>query len=395
MSLLRSYEFIIVPPTATVGRYVKYYGFNEPKLRQNVELEDDRTAVDYATRLLAYYFKTYKPVTREQAIAAGMPAEFQRFQPEVIVNCNNDGWSFTVKWGENYYDEYWSGFFGPDRNSQVPTPTPTPTPTATPTPTPFLAPTFTPTPTPTPTQVPEYRTDGLVSYYNFGMTGSYPGSGSVIRNLVGPGLLELQGSPTYSLTRVTKTGYMQFNSASGDYAYGSSSLPLLPSWSVEMWIQTPRLPLNDVSSLFCSEYGSGNVNYNIGIQRTVSKTYSWRNSTLTSGIYVNGISFWYETDGNLQGRLSSATWYHVVGTYDGSNLYFYVNSQPNLTKPNKRLAQGGPNHFLMAPPDTVPGVEPVKTKLYSGGVSLIRIYGRALTPTEVNDTYNASKNSYR
>ncbi len=83
--------------------------------------------------------------------------------------------------------------------------------------------------------------------------------------------------------------------------------------------------------------------------------------------------------------LENNTWYHLVGTYDGNTLKFYLNSslidelehQGGISYGNNNLFIGA-NGYYLANPD----------HYMNGKIDDIRVYNRALSETEIDDLYN-------
>ena len=87
------------------------------------------------------------------------------------------------------------------------------------------------------------------------------------------------------------------------------------------------------------------------------------------------------------GSMTANQWYHVVVTYDGSNVIGYVNGSPADT-----AARTGPisyaDNTLIVGASTLGSAHP-----FHGKVDDFRIYHRVLSPAEVSDMYNNGSGS--
>lgn len=85
----------------------------------------------------------------------------------------------------------------------------------------------------------------------------------------------------------------------------------------------------------------------------------------------------YDTTWNSP--ITVGAWYHLAGTYDGSMMILYVNGLPTQTKTGS-LTIG--NNVLPLYMGSAQG-----TNGFGGMLDEVRIYNRALTPTEIQDLY--------
>ena len=75
-------------------------------------------------------------------------------------------------------------------------------------------------------------------------------------------------------------------------------------------------------------------------------------------------------------------WYHVVGVYDGAHIHIYVNGQLENSKSRS-------GNLLVSSSDVNIGRTTTESKgrYFPGLIDEVRIYDRALTPTEIQDHY--------
>ena len=91
--------------------------------------------------------------------------------------------------------------------------------------------------------------------------------------------------------------------------------------------------------------------------------------------YRDGRCYWYISDGSnsVNIGLGLGMWHHVVGTYDGKRMALYANGALVDSKPlSIPIKRGGA--FLIGASDR---------GYFSGGISGVRVYNRALRPDEV------------
>ena len=212
---------------------------------------------------------------------------------------------------------------------------------------------------------------GLVFHLDAGNTASYSGSGSTWNDLAGSGLTTtLFNSPTYSSDN---GGYLSFDPSSSQYGKTSASLSELTRWTVEIW------------HYYSATNGSGNpcilseVWSNTPINFTIGSAAFGGNTTLQAA-YFNSI--WYYTAANYS--LPSVGWYHIVGTYDGTTIKLYINNVSTRTQASAgTVGSSGLGIHIMRRWDT--------GNYWGGRISIVRIYSRALTSTEITTNYDASK----
>jgi hypothetical protein len=74
-------------------------------------------------------------------------------------------------------------------------------------------------------------------------------------------------------------------------------------------------------------------------------------------------------------------WYHIVGTYDGSKIRFYLNGiAVDSSSYTGQMTDSGQNLFF--------GKYGNSNNYLPGSISEIRIYNRALSPAEITTLYN-------
>jgi hypothetical protein len=218
-----------------------------------------------------------------------------------------------------------------------------------------------------------YVTGGLLFFLDAGNSASYPGTGSTWTDLAGSGLTTtLFNSPTYSSAN---GGYLSFAPASSQYGQTSASLATQSVWSVEVWHYYTNTNNGPFSCILTEVWNSTPINFTLGCV-------SGSTSSLQAA-YFNSI--WYATTGSYS--LPSVGWYHIVGTYDGTNIKLYVNNVLTQTQAS-----------VVTPARSNLGIRFMRrwdTGDYWGGrLAIIRIYNRALLASEVTTNYEASKGRF-
>ena len=99
------------------------------------------------------------------------------------------------------------------------------------------------------------------------------------------------------------------------------------------------------------------------------------------------IAFFYGTSSLNYSTSNDGSWVHIVGTYDGTNTTIYANgveeSQTARTAINVSTDE---TKYI--------GKDSNITRIYKDQIAQPRIYNRALTADEVEQNYNAGKNTY-
>jgi hypothetical protein len=219
---------------------------------------------------------------------------------------------------------------------------------------------------------PRIVTDGLVLCLDAADKNSYPGTGTTWSDVSGN---DNNGTLTNGPTFNSENGGSIVFDGSNDYVNGvhNSQLDITGNLSVECWF---RVTAN--RSDYVRVFGKGN---------STNRTYGlW---------YLQGSSgqFLYQkiNGANTMNVLHSATvalntWYHIMGTTNSNLHTLYINSIPVLSTTQTIT---GPS---LTDPYTL-GYGNVHT-YHIGNISNCRLYNRALTATEIQQNYNATKSRY-
>jgi hypothetical protein len=99
-----------------------------------------------------------------------------------------------------------------------------------------------------------------------------------------------------------------------------------------------------------------------------------------------GAASWTDCDSTATiANPTGATWHHAVGVYDGSHLYVWVDGV------KKDCGATGGAQTFSTPADTIVGGRASGAYKYDGSIDELRVYGRALTDTEIIALYSGSQ----
>ena len=223
-------------------------------------------------------------------------------------------------------------------------------------------------------------TAGLVLNLDAGNAASYPGSGTTWTDTVGSKVFTLAASaglPTYNSA---SGGYINFTASGQQYASATSFASILSTYTVEVWHLFTGTATGAAPVLF-GEARSSYSNFMMG-------TTGSRVSPLKiQGGFWNGAWQQGTTDPGDYYQPSNG-WHQFVNTYDGSEIKFYANNTLRLTKTptDFTIARSGLGLNIMRRQDVA--------NYWGGGVSIIRVYDRALTAEEIDTNYQANRTRY-
>ena len=203
----------------------------------------------------------------------------------------------------------------------------------------------------------------------------YSGSGSTWTANVGTNAT-LFNTPTYTASSPT---YFTFNRNSQEYA-STTNLASQSVWTVETWFRVNtalNTGVTDVTAVVTDEFNLSNaLNFSIGTNRQPTS------ANICVGFY-NGA--WRTTNGFTP---TTNTWYHVVGTYDGTTIKQYVNNSLDTQLSYTGTSSSGGLSLRIA--RRWDGTA-TTNNCFPGDVAIVRVYDNAMTSGEVTTSWNADK----
>ena len=220
-------------------------------------------------------------------------------------------------------------------------------------------------------------TNGLVLALDAAKKDSYPGSGTLWRDISGNGNNgTLTNGPTFNSGN---GGSIVFDGVNDYVNCGVSNIPLPINITLISWIY--QSTTTGYKNIITKE-GTTNTDLDYGFTTSPNgNLYFW---------YHNGSYRIHET---LTNNISlTNTWYHVSATFNDTNntVNLYVNGTQvyNQSETTSMLAHSNSKLFVGWRNSLTSG------QLFNGRISQAQIYNRALSATEVLQNYNATKTRY-
>jgi hypothetical protein len=208
-------------------------------------------------------------------------------------------------------------------------------------------------------------TNGLVLNLDPSISNSYSGAGNTIYNLTGFGNTgTLTNGPTFS---GLSSGSFTFD-GSNDYinipkaglVYGTGPKTLMAWAKLTLYVDGVQV---------IASYGSGpNATFFISAYRLTGQ----------SGGYNNDL---------FGGTITLNTWFHICNVYDGTTAFLYFNGAL-MTSGTK------PWNVTSTSYDGKIGAQIEPQQYFNGNISQVQLYNRALSATEIQQNYNATKNRF-
>lgn len=225
---------------------------------------------------------------------------------------------------------------------------------------------------------PRIVTSGLVLALDAADRKSYSGSGSASWNdLSGNNRnATLFNTPTFSSTN---GGNLSFDDTV--YEYGTiPNIGTLTSFSVEAWARTNKSLTGKVTAIVTNQYDLvSNLNFSLGTNNTPT------NYNITFGFY-NGA--WRNTTGF---SMALNTWYHLVGTYNGSKIILYANGILSTETDYAGSATSGGEIRIARRWDDAANLA---SNFFSGDIPIVRIYNKALSAIEVAQNFQVNRGRF-
>jgi hypothetical protein len=213
--------------------------------------------------------------------------------------------------------------------------------------------------------------DGLVIYIDPSKNASYPGSNTTIYDLSGSGNNgSLINGPTF-------------------YSLNGGSIVFDGTNDVTTFASNPSLTNKITVSVWINPIDNSGFGWIMGREAAYRLLYDsggfyWVCATTNNSWYTTGTSLASNTFGPYN------KWWHVVATYDGTNNRLYINGELQAAGANisGNIVPNGFNLNLMKTDASSPVV------YGKGSIGQFQIYNRALSVTEIQQNYNATKNRF-
>lgn len=196
---------------------------------------------------------------------------------------------------------------------------------------------------------------------------SYSGSGTTWPAINGSNAT-LVNTPTYTSASPT---YFSFNAASLEKA----TIPNIGSisrWTIEAWFRVTSSIASTVTAVITNE-GTGATTINFCMGQSRSPT----NRNICASFYDGA---WRTTNGFAP---TLNTWYHCIGTYDGTTIKQYVNGVLDTQLSYTGTPTSGGEVRIASRWDSQ-----VAGDFFPGDIGLTRIWNSALNASQVTTLYN-------
>ena len=175
--------------------------------------------------------------------------------------------------------------------------------------------------------------------------------------------------------RGQSANYVLNLNGSDEYATYVDNSNFEPStWSIQAWIDPSAVPTNSDNDYFIHK----NKTYRIGLQYTFGGV-EIEGSLRWSGNYYNvntgNDNFFVTTGGG---------WYHVVMTFDGTNLKLYVNGDLKDTNSNSNYSTTDQTGVF-----SIGRRADTQTLYYNGKIDEVTLWNTALSASAVTALYNS------
>lgn len=229
---------------------------------------------------------------------------------------------------------------------------------------------------------PEIVNEGLVLHLDAANPRSYPGSGTIWKDLsVNGNNGALINGPAFNMTNA---GYFVFDGVN-DYVSIPHSISLTPSSEISICAWAYQINWNiTTSSKIISKTENGG--YAIALNNSITGV-----GFLGAFVYVNGA---YRSV-KIQTSNLTPGWHHISISFNGRYLYLFVDALLVNTYDYgsfNDISYAYNNHLVI-------GAEPGATTniggdFFPGNISVIQLYSRALSITEIKQNFEATRDRY-
>ena len=217
---------------------------------------------------------------------------------------------------------------------------------------------------------PRIVTDGLVLALDAGNTKSYPGSGTTWTDLSGNGNNgTLQNGVGFDSGN---GGSLSFDGVNDNVTTGKVLVPRTGQFHIEGWCY---LNQTNAFCMFVTQYNNTS---------DPGRFTCFFSNDGTIRMHIAGTSVTSTTP-----QYTANTWFYVAFQRDSSNLCnIFVNGTKETTGATNTTTLENTNTIIGSRGSNTSGV------FYNGRMSNVRIYNRALTASEIQQNYNATKGRY-
>ncbi len=180
----------------------------------------------------------------------------------------------------------------------------------------------------------------------------------------------LVNSPVWVQGKIGKA--LSFNGNNNYVDFNNTSIAGATSGTVEAWVNAKNWNTSTRMTVFSSEIGPAWANLRLVLFSNFNNSLTFSVSNGTTSITDNV---------NTGTILSTNTWYHIVGTYDGSVVKIYVNGILKSSY-NTTVTPGS-----FTPTKTVMGWH-YGDRYFNGSIDHLKIYNYARTPAQIAYDYN-------
>lgn len=214
-----------------------------------------------------------------------------------------------------------------------------------------------------------------LSVFYAGEPASYPGAGDTWYNLVSGGSnVTLYNNPTWS----NYPGRLTFDPLSSQWG-SLPDLGDLSTWTIESWFKLSAPLTGYVTSVISNQFDlATKLNFSMGTNNAPGSY------NLCVGFFDGA---WHNTAGFAP---VIDTWYHVVGTYDGTTIKQYVDGTFLNQLAYAGTPQSGGDVRIASRWDA----QTPPSDFFPGDIGVIRIYDTALTADQVLSNYAATAPIY-
>jgi len=214
---------------------------------------------------------------------------------------------------------------------------------------------------------PSIVLDGLVSYWDASNRRSYPGTGTDWSDISGLNYtLPIRNSPT--LTTSNALSYFTLNGSTQDF-YIASYTQTFTAITYNLWVWRNGTQSGYTALVMNRGDATGFTYHTSG----TTLGYHWKDDVNTY-TYSSGVD------------TPNQTWTMVTLTVSPTEARWYFNGVLQNTRTATHASTTFSNLYI--------GAEVISGRYYNGRISMVQIYNRALTATEILQNYDATKTRF-